>query len=232
MICPYCNTGIHPNKKTAPLYYTQENSYVIDYYRCPVCEKLILDLFTATIDVDPDEEIEDQYIYPEDIVRLDAGELIYPNNHSLPFNTNYVPEHILIKYNEAFSVLAASPSSSAAISRKISEIILVSDPEVKGKDLHDRIESLASQGKYPSSLITKLHKLREIGNFAVHANGSNRSVAELVDVTPTEANLSLDILKQLIDVVYVQRKMEEERIADFEAKKEQYRALKKADKNK
>lgn len=222
MICPYCNIGIEPNRRLAGLTLDEdhEDQFAIDYYRCPVCKELILELYEADLTYSSYGELD--YADP-----TSDKEIIYPYEKAYKLDPNYVPEKIIRDYEETYNLLTVSAKASAAMARRLTEIILISELNATGRDLYKKIDSLSANGLYPSSLIKRLQTLRNIGNFAVHSNGSDRVVAEIVEVTQDEANLSIEILQQLIDLVYVQRKIEDERMAAFEAKKDTFNALKK-----
>ena len=57
--------------------------------------------------------------------------------------------------------------------------------------------------RLPPDIADNIDAIRNIGNFAAHANKS-KSTGEVVDVEPHEAEWNLDVLESLFDFYFVQ----------------------------
>jgi len=122
--------------------------------------------------------------------------LIYPNklNINLPIE---VPEKYRTYFKEACSVLNYSPTASAALSRRLLQLLLVEKAGVKENiNLYNMIDSVIKSGNLPSYLSDGIDSIREIGNYAAHPNKYTNS-NEIIDVEPGEAEWSLNILEGL-----------------------------------
>jgi hypothetical protein len=69
--------------------------------------------------------------------------------------------------------------------------------------LYDEIEAVRESKKFPPTTNDKLHAVRELGNLAAHPLQDKHTNA-IVDVEPEEAELTLDIINELLDYYYVQ----------------------------
>jgi hypothetical protein len=130
--------------------------------------------------------------------------IIYPNNKlniSLPV---VVPENYRNYFKEACLVLNDSPAASAALSRRILQLLLAEKAGVKNTgNLAKMIDEVIQSGQLPSYLADYIDKVKDIGNYAAHPNKSTHS-NEIIDVEPGEAEWSLDILEGLFDFYFVQ----------------------------
>jgi hypothetical protein len=126
-----------------------------------------------------------------------------------------VPEKYAKYYREAALVLADSPMASAALSRRLLQLILRDEAKVQKGDLWEEIErALPSLPGY----LQDLHDIREIGNFAAHPN-KNANTGLIIDVEDGEAEWLLDILDKLFDFYFVQPAQQKKRKAGWKARK-------------
>jgi hypothetical protein len=124
---------------------------------------------------------------------------------SQPYSTDFI---------EAAAVLPISAKASAAISRRLLQMILKDLGGATKRDLFDQIEELMP--KLPGHL-QDLHAIRNIGNFAAHPS-KNTNTGEIVGVEPGEAEWLLDILERMCDFYFVQPEVRRKQIVALNAK--------------
>lgn len=147
-------------------------------------------------------------VYPEDQWRL-----LYPEGIGRPPPDAAVPAD-LAQDREACLVLSKSPKASAALARRCLQVCLRGIVGKK-RNLEDEIDAAADQ--LPSDLVSDLHALRQIGNFAAHPT-KDTETGLIVDVEAGEAEWTLDLVHALFDHVYVAPKRREERREALSAK--------------
>jgi len=212
--CPHCSVLIHPvftglvtDNSHSPniinYYESYESSdlpkrhnWFLFYTQCLSCRMPIVkvrDVFVV-------EKSDNRYDDEQDTQDF----IIYPNNKlniSLPPE---VPKKYRNYFKEACSVLNDSPAASAALSRRILQLLLVEKAGVKDNgNLKSMIDEVVNSGLLPSYLAEDIDKVKDIGNYAVHPNKSTNP-NEIIDVEPGEAEWSLDILEGLFDFYFVQ----------------------------
>jgi len=172
------------------------HTWSITYSVCTSCNKPIVYMRdetsgyvnNTTLEFD-DEMINTFIIFPKAI------------NRELPIE---VPENYRNYFKEACLVLSDSPAASAALSRRILQLLLVEKAGVTNKgNLAKMIDEVVNSEKLPSYLADDIDKVKEIGNYAAHPNKSDH-LSEIIDVEPGEAEWSLDILEGLFDFYFVQ----------------------------
>ena len=134
--------------------------------------------------------------------RIQTATLIHPkvpNRQPIPPE---VPPEFTEDYREACQVLSESPKASAALSRRCLQLILHEKAGVKKGNLKQEIDEVISTGNLPSEIADSLHNLREIGNFAAHAQ-VHKATGEIVPVEPGEAEWCLDVIEMLFDFYFV-----------------------------
>jgi hypothetical protein len=121
-----------------------------------------------------------------------------------------VPTNIADDYQEAANVLSISPKASAAIGRRLLQLILREHVQTKRRDLADQIDEVLEDHRLPSAIAQSLDAVRNIGNFASHPIKSKQS-GEIVPVEAGEAEWTLDVLDLLFDHLFVQPEKARER---------------------
>lgn len=106
-------------------------------------------------------------------------------------------------FTEACAVLSISPKASAALSRRILQMILREAGHFTQHDLADQIKALVDSPSTPSYISKAVDAIRNIGNFAAHPIKSKDS-GVIAEVDPGEAEWSLDVLESLFDFYFVQ----------------------------
>lgn len=109
-----------------------------------------------------------------------------------------VPSSLKDDYEEAVLVLSDSPKSSAALTRRCLQSLLVH----QGAKKHDLVDQLTEiYPQLPSYVQGFVDNIRKLGNLAVHAKQS-AATGEIVDVEPGEAEWMLETLEELFDHFY------------------------------
>lgn len=198
MKCPHCLTGISTDFKKKPLGSNGCDSWSILYDFCPVCNKIIIDLYSIK-DFDPDTDT--PYLH-WDLLYSDTKR-IYPLANNRPPVPKEVEGNIAQDYTEACLVLNQSPKACAALSRRCLQNLLREKAGVTKKDLSKEIQEVIDSGNLPSYLSESIDAIRNIGNYAAHPLKSTSS-GEVLDVEQGEAEWTLDVLEGLFDFYYVQ----------------------------
>jgi hypothetical protein len=173
------------------------------YCRCPQCARLV-----ATLRIMTTNEL--YRGHPHDY-------LIWPRHAVTKPISPHVPTDVATDLTEARNVLADSPKSSAALSRRLLQRILVTKGGAKqGADLNGQIDAVLPT--MPSYLQASLDGIRSVGNFAAHPLKSQHADT-IFDVEPGEAEWSLNTLDDVIDFYYVRPAVEVARIAEHNKKR-------------
>lgn len=192
MKCPHCLHAISPNIETTEIVSDhQNNKWKTQQFVCPNCENQVINLVHLEYYSPYRRWIEkdSRYIFPKAI-----------KTNPLPVEVD--DPAVVSDYNEAGLVLADSPKSSAALSRRCLQYILREKVKTTKKDLADQIQEVIDGKMLPTEITEGLDAVRNIGNFAAHSQKS-KSTGEIVDVESHEAEWNMEILYELIDYVYV-----------------------------
>lgn len=109
-----------------------------------------------------------------------------------------VPPEISTDYHEAVLVLTDSPKSSAALSRRCLQSLLVLQG-AKKSDLCDQLLELLPL--LPGYVQPYVDHVRKLGNISAHAKRS-KTTGEIVEVEHGEAEWMLELLEELFDHFY------------------------------
>lgn len=201
MECPWCLT------KSSRLHYDVRAHHIgentegskggqIIWYNCPECGEIIVyfhkdnsQVSTFGLKPEPGRETGIIYQIPKDVV------LVFPKTREMP-DTESIPDDYKSDYIEAYNVLDISPKASAALSRRCLQRLLRERAEVTPGILVDEINQVLD--KLPPGLRENVDVIRHFGNFAAHAN-KNLQTGEIIDVEPSEAEWTLEILKSLLE---------------------------------
>ena len=200
MICNHCGIAFNqPVDTTHPVPHAktqqdlEKTRSVLRAYVCPECKEP--NIF----------HVRGNFIQHGNIFVPKEGyseDLIYPSTplaKKLPLE---VPENIRKDYDEAVSIQHLSPRSTAALGRRLLEIILLDQgvPATK-KTLYDQIEWAKSKGM-PFYLTDSVDEIRKVGKFAAHAK-EDIEQGIMLEVEPEEAMAVLLIIELLCDFYYV-----------------------------
>ncbi len=203
--CPHCGVAVELTALIAGLPIGKYNDAAtgrqttVTNGMCPACNRTIIVAHEQAARLlnnmwHAGELLATRYIWPT---------IIQPRN--VP---EEVPDAIRQDYVEAAAVLGVSEKASAALSRRCLQLLLREAAGTKTKDLADQIVEVLPT--LPGYLQPQLDAVRNIGNFAAHAQKS-KSTGEIVDVEPGEAEWTLDVLDLLFDFYYVQAKIAKEK---------------------
>jgi uncharacterized protein DUF4145 len=118
--------------------------------------------------------------------------LLYPQRVSPRQTPPDVDKDYATDFVEAAIVLADSPKTSAALSRRLLQHVLREKGGFKAANLDRETQATIDSGTLPDDLAHDLDALRTIGNFAAHPIKSTNT-GEVVDVEPEEAEWLLDL---------------------------------------
>jgi hypothetical protein len=188
--CGHCSADYHPQTATSMIGQDAHAFWLVEYETCPRCRGFNIRLAkgirhangafqaSATYVVHPRGGVSRKPVPPE------------------------VPQKLTEDYNEACLVLADSPKASAALSRRVLQIILREHAQVKPQDLSKEIDEVLASKQLPSHLAAAIDAVRHIGNFAAHPIKSTNT-GTIVEVEPGEAEWSLDVVDGLFDFYFI-----------------------------
>ena len=194
MKCPHCLDSFHDDPTLVELGIDIDGSWAITKRTCPACKRFIINLSNGKII---------HTVNGRKFSKIDFNTLVHPKGAGRPPVPTDVPDEFSSDYKEACLVLADSPKSSAALSRRGLQHILREKANVTHGNLAKEIQEVLDSASLPSYLSESIDAIRNIGNFAAHPNKS-QSVGEIVDVEPGEAEWTLDVIESLFDFYFVQ----------------------------
>ena len=214
MKCPYCSTTVHldyedevfVNENTD--HFTDQSGYCLRRAFCPSCEKLIVQLEIGKYN----DGFNDSFIDP-----VTVCETVYPKFPSCSSLSDYIPERYVKLYNESEQVNNISPRASATLSRYLLQMLLHEELNIRKKNLELEIQELETKSNVPSTLIAVLHVMRRVANFGAHPKKSENS-AEIVEIEPGEAEIMLEVIRELFDHVFVKPAQQQEALQRIEEK--------------
>lgn len=220
MICPHCGVAVHIKLDWCCFEQPRENSlsdlnqgpdmgHGVYLVYCPNCNEPICYLIEGQIgrDYDGDLCITNNYnrkmIYPQ-----------FPRKANL---SEYVPLVYAELYSEAEQVSYMSPRASATLSRYLLQMILHEELKILKRNLEEEIAELEKVSNMPSSLIGMLQVMRKVANFGAHPKKSTHT-GEIVDVELGEAEIMLELIQEVFDVLFIKPKRQEEKLAEITEK--------------
>jgi hypothetical protein len=199
MKCPYCSVGVNVGFEEYFAYPDGDPDKIgpgldIAWDFCPECEGLLIRLRRG------------QYVkvgqYSGALKTVEEEQIVYP-----PYSTRHVepevPKRYRDDYLEASAILNLSPKASAALSRRILQLVLRDVFTISHRSLLAEIEEFIKRPDVPSYLSDAVDAIRNIGNFAAHPLKDTNS-GEIVEVEPGEAEWLLEVLDSLFDFAFVQ----------------------------
>lgn len=200
MICPACGVCVRIDFEPRGVVRVEDersqHGYDIADGFCPACEHHIIVLrYGRYHDNAPEWRCE--------IGAPDRYEIIWPRGGVARRPPAEVPSEIAVDYSEASAVLPISPKASAAISRRLLQIVLREKFEIKKPSLAQEIEAFIQSPGVPTTLSDAVDAVRNVGNFAAHPI-KDTNTGEVIPVEPGEAEWLLDVLESLFDFAYVQ----------------------------
>jgi hypothetical protein len=209
--CPHCN---QPTTITRQNQITGNSDLFIDnkeghrrlinrYIVCPntECQRITLELWLHVRDYD-------------ELGNSKTGELIkhwqlIPSSTAKSF-PNYIPEAIIVDYDEACQICDLSPKASATLSRRCLQGIIRDFWQVKTGRLVDEINQI--EDKVDPLVWEAIDSVRKIGNIGAHME---KDINVIVDVEPEEAELLIGLIEMLIREWYVLREERKRKLEDI-----------------
>lgn len=146
---------------------------------------------------------------------LERREVVYPHASGRTIHAPEVPDDLRALFAEAGRIEGLSPNGAAFLARRILERVLRGQLKSK-KKLAQLIDLYLERESLPPTLHSLMHDVRGFGNIAGHAGTT--AEGELVDVEPREASYVLDVVSELLDLVYVRPVRQQEMRSRWEAK--------------
>jgi len=124
---------------------------------------------------------------------------LIPESDAKPF-PEYIPEQIRADYEEACLIKEKSAKASAALSRRCLQGMVRDFHKVNKKNLAQAINAL--QGKIDPVVWRAIDSVRKVGNIGAHME---KDVNLIIDVTPHEAELLINLIERLMKEWYIDR---------------------------
>ena len=188
-------------------HFTDQPSYCLKKAFCPSCEKLIIELAVGKFN-----DGFTSFIEP-----VTASEIIYPKFPSCSSLSEHIPEKYVELFTESEQVNNISPRASATLSRYLLQMLLHEELNIDKKNLEMEIQALETRANVPSTLIAMLQVMRRVANFGAHPKKSKNS-AEIVEIEPGEAEIMLEVIRELFDHVFVKPAQQQEALQRIETK--------------
>ncbi len=135
---------------------------------------------------------------------------LIPNSSAKSF-PDYIPEAILVDYNEACLIRNLSPKASATLARRCIQGIIRDFWDVKPGRLVEEIEAI--KDKVDPLLWKGIDTIRQIGNIGAHME---KDINLIVDVDPEEAGILLSLIEMLLQDWYIWREEKRKQLEDIE----------------
>ena len=135
------------------------------------------------------------------------NKMIYPDKLPIRQYPDYIPQQILEDYEEACNIVNISPKASATLARRCLQGIIRDFYQVKGKNLHNEIESI--RDKVDTQLFDTINAVRQLGNIGAHMEND---VNTIVDIDPEEARQLIGLIELLFEETYIRRHDREQRL--------------------
>ena len=197
MQCPHCSVAIHANWQWHAMKYGSgvNSNWECMTTVCPECHN-------------PSVKIEQQSRMTGILLidtLMNKEKWVYPSSKRRKIFGDEVPGHLKGDYFEACDVLLLSPRSSATVSRRVLETMLLEQGYDQSK-LHLQIEAVLEEKDVNKKLSTNLLRIvdavRQFGNFSAH-QAMDVTGLNIIEVEPEEAEICLEIVEGLFEHYYV-----------------------------
>lgn len=208
-VCPHCNTAAVIND--ADTVKTRMNldsadgflQYELQGITCPnpSCKKPTINMRT--------DELANLYGQLTTIHATSKFKRIIPSQQKERAKgyPGYIPSSILSDYREACAIVELSPKASATLSRRCLQGMIRDFWGVNGKSLHHEI--LAIEDKVDPVVWEAILDVKSIGNIGAHME---KDINLIIDVSPEEADLLIEMIEMLLDDWYVARHEKQQKL--------------------
>lgn len=216
MECPHCGKMIHSKlQKRIELPYGEnvnlDNNIeepiegckddILSIYICPSCKERIIERKSGIYYIDSSSG-EGYWDYDDNY-----NDIIYPLFAELSVN-KYVPTLYANEIKRANAIINISSDASAVLSRRILQLIINREFQIKQGNLKKDISKFLERKDLPDYLIQALNHVREYGNTAAH--GKSVFIDNVYSVTNKQAKYLIDTLIALFDYAFIQPKRTQE----------------------
>lgn len=120
---------------------------------------------------------------------------------------DYIPQPIQDDYYESCRIRDLSPKASATLSRRCLQGMIRDFFDISRARLKDEIDAI--KDKVNPDVFAAIEAVRSVGNIGAHME---KDINLILDVEPTEAQILIELIEQLIEDWYVDRKVKQERL--------------------
>lgn len=113
---------------------------------------------------------------------------------------DYIPDPIKEDYYEACRVRDLSPKASATLARRCLQGMIRDFWKISKSRLKDEVDAL--EEKVDADVWSSIDAVRSVGNIGAHME---KDINVIVEVDPSEAQLLIGLIEQLVDEWYVVR---------------------------
>ncbi len=181
MDCPHCQAELTAKPHVFALGIDQDGTWQVSSTRCPVCDRLIVNLCTK-----------EGCTYPA-----------WPVSSARARLSDDVPEEYSDDYHTAAQIIYFSPEASAAISRRSLHRLLAAEVHAGHGGLAEQIRQATLAPDLPAYLKQALRKLTAVAKLEPDSAKSLHPEA-LSGVEPGEAEWLLEVLQSLYDLYFVE----------------------------
>ncbi|HFK5507930.1 DUF4145 domain-containing protein [Elizabethkingia anophelis] len=203
MNCPHCNKAVRFDwvYKGPIKIIDNEKAYFLFYDTCPNCEDSVIYYSLCNY---KKENTYNYYIREntDGSYCIESEILLFPNKRQFEY-IDSIPEKYLEDYNEAKEVISISPKASAALSRRLLQLILRDEFKIKEKSLSQEIGKFVLLPGIPSHLTDAVDAIRNIGNLAAHPEKESNT-GNIVNIEPGEAEWLIEVIEALFDFTFIQ----------------------------
>lgn len=158
---------------------TGESIDISYYYTLGQCATCHIALLFGTDDENEESE------------NINTHQLLFPYQKTLPV---YIPEELRKSYGEAKRVQQISPTAFTVLIRRAMEF-LCDDQKAEGKNLNEKLSSLASKNIIPKTLAEMTTVLRILGNISAHAS--------TITIDYSDVSIIDDFFNAILEYVYI-----------------------------
>lgn len=208
-VCPHCNTAAILNEdnvaKTGINLDSVEGllKYELQGIVCPnpTCKKASITLKT--------EELANLYGQLTTIYGTSRFKRIIPSQQKERAKNYppYIPSPIMNDYREACAIADLSPKASATLARRCLQGMIRDFWKVKADTLFNEIQAI--EEKVDPVVWEAIDGVRKVGNIGAHME---KDINLIVDVSPEEADLLIEMIEMLLDDWYVARHEKQQKL--------------------
>ncbi|MBP7174139.1 MAG: DUF4145 domain-containing protein [Cloacibacterium sp.] len=203
MNCPHCNKAVRFDwRYKGPIKILDDTKgYYLFYDTCPNCEDSVI-YYSLCFHKKIDNYNYTILTKKNNDYNIESEILLFPLKREFEF-IDSIPEKYLEDYNEAKEVITISPKASAALSRRLLQLILRDEYKIKEKSLSQEIGKFILLPGIPSHITDAVDAIRNIGNLAAHPEKESNT-GNIVGIEPGEAEWLIEVIEALFDFTFIQ----------------------------